>query len=155
MWVKVAVNAECKSIVMWWKHEHFSLENLQWPDLWMCHWSSTAEGRKKKRKHWLWTTVSKATLMWWSVQRIQQSLWTKKLQKYIWSVDQLPLCWAFSDMLFKLVRLRLQDQFSPVDIKKSVAFTSISYTLTTHINGHTDKHVIAFINQTYSYTPHM
>lgn len=58
--------------------------------------------RAKERKHCLRTTVSKATQMLWSAQRIQQSHWTKKLQKYIWSPDRLPLCWAFSDMLLKL-----------------------------------------------------
>lgn len=87
--------------------------------------------------------------MWWSVQRIQQSHWTKKLQKYIWSHDQLPLCWAFFQICFlSFVRLRLRHQSSSVETEKSVAFTSISQTLITHIKRHTDKHMSAFIRHT-------
>lgn len=117
--------------------------------------------REKERKRWLRTTVSKATQMLWSAQRIQQSHRTKKLQKYIWSPDQLPLHWAFSDMLLKLCAFKAARPIQPSGYGEVCSlhthFTDTNYiqqrthwearvhSSHAHTHRHTDiSHVITF-----------
>lgn len=75
---------------------------------WMCHWSSTAGGRERREAN---ADCEQQFLK--LLQCSEQLHWTKKLQKYIWSPDQLPLCWAFSDMLHKLCAFKAVRPIQP------------------------------------------
>lgn len=122
--------------------------NLQWPDLWMCHWSFTA-GEKRRKGN---ADYEQPKLLWCGDQsrEFNNPIEQWRYKNTFGHLTNFHCVELFQICFLSFVRLRLQDQFSPVNTEKSVAFTSISLTLITQFNRCTD--MSAFITHTHIHT---
>lgn len=116
----------------------------------MCHWSSTAGGRERRKGNADWEQPL-LKLLWCSDQSKEFNNPTEQrsYKNTFGHLTNFHCVELFQICFLSFVRLRLRDQFSPVDMEKSVAFTSISWTLITHVNRCDEKHTSAFITRTH------
>lgn len=115
--------------------------NLQWPDLCMCHWSSTAGGSERRKGNADWEQQF-LKLLWCCDQpkEFNNPTEQRSYKNTFGHLTNFHCVELFQICFLSFVRLRLRDQFSPVDMEKSVAFTPISQTLITHCDRHAEKH---------------
>lgn len=114
----------------------------------MCYLELYSGEGKEKRKCWLWT-VSKATLMWWSVQKIPNNPNEERHYKNTFGHMTNFHCVAlFSDMLLKLCAFKAMKPIQPSEYEEVCCF-HIHFIDTTHKRC-TDTS--AFITHTHIHT---
>lgn len=87
--------------------------NLQWPTSERATGALQQEGETRRKGNWLWT-VSWATLMRRSVQKYFNNpteQWSYK--NTFGHLNNLHLCWSFSDMLIKICAFKAATPISP------------------------------------------
>lgn len=116
----------------------------------MCHWSFTAGEKRRKGKADCEQLFLKLLYCGDQPREFNNPIKQWRYKNTFGHLTNFHCVELFQICFLSFVRLKLQDQFSPVNMEKSVAFTSISLTPITQFNRCTD--MSAFITHTHIHT---